>query len=140
MHIEHNENLSSQMMLNIQIILQNHNLLYLLYQQAYEILSSVQKENRLNKDLFVYLHYNGVNDKCRYNLLTANEIEVVLPGDGLSPEAIHNIIIRLQEGSLECMHKGHSAYLLLHYVLLFPHSKLGWYKELCQLSITTERQ
>ncbi|CAG8480889.1 17865_t:CDS:2 [Cetraspora pellucida] len=53
------------------------------------------EENRLNKDLSVYLHYNDVNDKHCYNLPTANEIAVILPGDELSPEAMHDIIIRL---------------------------------------------
>ncbi|CAG8521394.1 1197_t:CDS:2 [Cetraspora pellucida] len=59
----------------------------------YDILLCVQEENRLNKDLSVYLHYNGVNDKHHYNLPTANVIAVILSGDGSSPKAMHDIII-----------------------------------------------
>ncbi|CAG8485056.1 9555_t:CDS:2 [Scutellospora calospora] len=77
MRIGHNTNLLPQTMQNIQTVLQNNYL--------------------LNTDLSVYLHYNSVNDKYHYNLLLTNKIAVILLDDRSLPEAIHDIVIRLQE-------------------------------------------
>ncbi|CAG8760334.1 1985_t:CDS:2, partial [Ambispora leptoticha] len=71
---------------------------------------------------------------CCYNLPTINAIAIILPGEGFVPEAIRNIMLRLHGGSLKCIHECHPAYLPLHYILLFPHSELGWYPELSNFS------
>ncbi|CAG8623234.1 15423_t:CDS:2 [Acaulospora morrowiae] len=109
------------------------------YQQAHKILLQAH-EDGTDEDVAIYLHYTNTTDKHCYNLLTINEIAVILPGDGSVPEAIRDIIIRLCEGSLERIHKGHPAYLPLHYVLLFPYGELGWHEGLRHALTDTEEQ
>ncbi|KDQ27730.1 hypothetical protein PLEOSDRAFT_1042559, partial [Pleurotus ostreatus PC15] len=58
----------------------------------------------------------------RYNLPTADEVAMILPGDG-SKADYRDIILRrrLPQGTgLYRINEGHPAYSPLHYVLLFP--------------------
>ncbi|KAI0308611.1 hypothetical protein OF83DRAFT_1073238, partial [Amylostereum chailletii] len=61
-----------------------------------------------------------------YNLPTANEIAVIIPGDETQPVAAHDIILRRHTGGLDSIGDGHAAYTCLHYVLLFPWGTPGW--------------
>ncbi|CAG8740147.1 18684_t:CDS:1, partial [Acaulospora morrowiae] len=124
-----NKGLSAQIMWEIQETLRKSHAFYPLYQQAHEILLQAH-EDGTDEDVAIYLHHTNTTDKYRYNLLTINEVAVILPGDGSVPEATRDIIIRLRGGSLERIHEGHPAYLPLHYVLLFPHGELGWHEGL----------
>lgn len=90
---------------------------YPLYQQAYEILSQFNEHNTNNANLAIYLHYISTTNRHRYNLPTADEIAILLPGDGFIPQAMRNIVFRLRDNPLECIHEEHPAYLPLHYVL-----------------------
>ncbi|CAG8807594.1 20471_t:CDS:2 [Cetraspora pellucida] len=125
-----NKNLHTQTMWELQEILREHHAFYPIYQQAHEILSQVCEEGVSETDLAVHLHFNAATDRHRYNLLTSNEIAVILPGDGSEPKAMRDIVIRLRGGPLEHIHEAHPAYLPLHYVLFFPHRELGWHAEL----------
>ncbi|CAG8829981.1 24498_t:CDS:2, partial [Gigaspora rosea] len=46
--------------------------------------------------LKVYLHFNKQTDKRCYNLPTANEIAIILPGNFSISETMRDIILRLQ--------------------------------------------
>lgn len=82
------------------------------------------------------------NDPCCYNLPTANEVGVILPGEDIFQGDCHDIIIHLRpqyyhnphdrQNHLQLYHisEGHPAYAPLHYVLLFPFGEPGWYYEL----------
>ncbi|CAG8740370.1 20509_t:CDS:2, partial [Gigaspora rosea] len=114
-------------------ILRDHHAFYPKYQQTFEILSQARQDGASETDLAIHLHFNSATDHCRYNLPTTNEIAVILPGDDFVLECMHDIILHLCGGPLERIHKGHPAYLPLHYVLLFPYSELGWHSELQQI-------
>jgi len=67
-----------------------------------------------------------------YAAPTSDEVAVILPGDGTSPER-RDIVLRPRSsnsGSLACIDDGHLAYAPLHYVLLFPFGTHGWHRDL----------
>lgn len=75
----------------------------------------------------------------RHNLPTADEVAMILPGDGSSPD-YRDIILRrrMPSGtSLYRIHEGHPAYSPLHYVLLFPYGEHGWHDELRMINPDT---
>ncbi|CAG8623720.1 23732_t:CDS:2, partial [Racocetra persica] len=99
--IERNTNLCVQTMWKIQQILREYHTFYPKYQQAYEILYQACEEGTCEIDLAVLLHCNATTDHCCYNLSTSNKIAIILPGDGTTPEEMHNIIFHLWDGPLE---------------------------------------
>ncbi|XP_052189897.1 uncharacterized protein LOC127799715 [Diospyros lotus] len=87
-----------------------------------------------------HLHYNSRTDRRRYNLPTADEIAIVIPGDGTEASGMRDIILHFR-GNNELMqiNECHPAYLPLHYVLLFPYGELGWEPELKLWNVQYDR-
>ncbi|CAG8602047.1 484_t:CDS:2, partial [Diversispora eburnea] len=110
--MENNKTLNVDTMWKIQELLYENHTFYPLYKQAHEILQQAEEKGETSKDLTAYLHFRKSTDKRCYNLPTANEIAIILPG------------------SLQRIHEGHPAYLPLHYVLLFTYGELGWHSEM----------
>ncbi|KAJ8481437.1 hypothetical protein ONZ45_g15318 [Pleurotus djamor] len=79
----------------------------------------------------------------QHNLPTADEVAVILPGDGSAPN-YRDIILHKRAPSsgpsLYRIHEGHPAYLPLHYVLLFPRGEHGWHNDLWQVDPKTGRR
>ncbi|KZP24540.1 hypothetical protein FIBSPDRAFT_929756 [Athelia psychrophila] len=99
-----------------------------LYKHAFEVL----QEHGEVPDVHIRLRCAPNQDRRRYNLPTADEVAVILPGDGSQPTDSRDIILRLRwpDGPLQRISDGHPAYASLHYVLLFPHGEDGWHWEL----------
>ncbi|KAF7150782.1 hypothetical protein RHSIM_Rhsim02G0030300 [Rhododendron simsii] len=96
--------------------------------RAFEILN--QSES-VGQNLPAYLHYSSSTDRRRYNLPTANEIAIILPGDGTEKSGMRDIVLHLRgNNGLMRVNECHPAYLPLHYVLLFPRGELGWEPEM----------
>ncbi|KAF7124123.1 hypothetical protein RHSIM_Rhsim12G0094200 [Rhododendron simsii] len=96
--------------------------------RAFEILN--QSES-VGQNLPAYLHYSSSTDRWRYNLPTANEIAIILPGDGTEKSGMRDIVLHLRgNNGLMRFNECHPAYLPLHYVLLFPRGELGWEPEM----------
>jgi len=68
---------------------------------------------------------------------TSDEVAVILPGDGTSPER-RDIVLRERSdtNSLARIDDGHPAYAPLHYVLLFPHGTHGWHEDMHHVAIS----
>jgi hypothetical protein len=108
-----------------------------IYRHAYEILQMYDAPDYTVKLCVVPGH-----DPRRYNLPTANEVGVILPGEDifqgdhrdiilhLRPRYYHNPINHRDHLQLSRISEGHPAYVPLHYVLLFPFGEPGWYYEL----------
>ena len=79
-------------------------------------------------DIRMVIRADGGPDPRRYNLPTAPEISVLLPGSGYS-EAVANrdIVLHAYGGGIKRITETHCAYDSLHYVLLFPQGDDGWY-------------
>ena len=68
--------------------------------------------------------------KGRINLLTGNEIAAIIP-DETSRYRSRDIVLadRTESGRASNLTKipaTHPAYMLLHYILLFPHGDYSW--------------
>ena len=88
------------------------------------------------KVLPAYLNYNSANDQRVYNLPTADEISIILPGDGTERSGMRDIILHLRvDNRLLQISECYPAYLPLHYILLFPQGELGWEPDLKQWDV-----
>jgi hypothetical protein len=114
----------------LQDTLYNHHPGVQLYKQALELTSNMPPEHQCK----LALHFDERTDRRHYNLPTAaaaNEIAVILPGDGDQLQDCHDIILYCWHGEpLQCISEMHPMYLCLHYVLLFPTGQLGWHKRM----------
>jgi hypothetical protein len=135
--VSRNGNLALNTMAVLQHVLHSHNAYSPLYQHAYEILTMYDAP-----DYSIKLCVLPGNDPRRYNLPTADEVGVVLPGDDRFPGDYRDIVLHLRpqyyhdprDGrdhlQLSRINEGHAAYSPLHYVLLFPYGEAGWYQGL----------
>jgi len=76
----------------------------------------------------IRLHLQPGADARRYNLPTADEIAVIVPGDGSeNVQDSRDIVIQHQGGALRRISHLHQSYSSLHYVLLFPRGENDWH-------------
>jgi hypothetical protein len=121
----------------LQDIMYHHNTYLTVYQHAFEVL---QRYNA--PDYTMKLCVLPGNDPRRYNLLTVNEVGIILPGgedlEGdyrdiivhLRPQYYHNTHDGQDHLQLHRIDEAHAAYAPLHYVILFPYGEAGWYQGL----------
>jgi hypothetical protein len=132
-----NDDLSLTTMRVLQQLLCDYNAYTPIYQHAHEILQRYDAP-----DYTVKLCVVPGNDPRRYNLPTANEVGVILPGEDIFQGDRRDIILHLRPQyyynehdnsdhlQLQRISEGHAAYAPLHYVLFFPFGEPGWYYEL----------
>jgi hypothetical protein len=135
--ISRNENLSLRTMQILQGVMSDYNTYTPIYRHAYEVLRAYDAP-----DYTVRLCVVPGNDPRRYNLPTADEVGVILPGENvfqgdhrdivlhLRPQYYQNAHDNMQHLQLHRISEGHAAYAPLHYVLLFPYGEPGWYYDL----------
>ena len=135
--ISHNKNLSLNTIQSFQHMMWTYNAYTPVYQHAHEVLQMYDAP-----DYTVKLCVAPGNDLRHYNLQTADEVGVILPGENvfrgdhrdiiihLRPQYYHNPHDNLDHLQLQCISEGHAVYAPLHYVLLFPYGESGWYYEL----------
>jgi hypothetical protein len=71
----------------------------------------------------------------RYNLPTAEEVAIILPGDEAQPADHCDIIIQTRAGPLKRIMETNPAYQALYYILLFPRGDHGWH---CNIPLNLE--
>ncbi|KAJ6536878.1 hypothetical protein B0H19DRAFT_962638, partial [Mycena capillaripes] len=99
------------------------------FKHAYEILEELGDDVQ---DAEIRLRVIPGNDRRRYNLPTAEEVAVILPGDGSSGEG-RDIILRNRlpaDSPMLRISDNHPAYTPLYFVLLFPRGEHGWHPDL----------
>ncbi|KDR74073.1 hypothetical protein GALMADRAFT_71234, partial [Galerina marginata CBS 339.88] len=115
-----NRTLNREVMRILQDVLYRRHPAVQLYKQAYELTRNMPPEQQCT----IALRFNQGADRRRYNLPTAaaaNEIAVILPGDGDQPTDVRDIILHRRAGqSFDRIDELHPLYHPLHYVLLFP--------------------
>jgi len=74
------------------------------------------------------LHVNLQQDQRTHNLPTAEEIAVIILEKGIH-HALDNrdVVLQARGEQLEQISQNSPSYAALHYVLLFPKGKNGWY-------------
>ena len=130
-----NHNLDRTVMQILQDTLYRHHPGIEMYKQAYELTRNMPAENQCK----IALRFDERTDRRRYNLpasAAANEIAVILPGDGDQPQDCHDIVLHRRCGQpLERISELHPMYLSLHYVLLFPTGQLGWHRRMLRADV-----
>jgi hypothetical protein len=100
-----------------------------LYKQAYTLTRNMPPEDQCR----IALRFQENIDRRRYDdpLPSANEIAIILPGDGDTPTDCQDIILfRKGGGSHQRIRDSHPFYPSLRYVLLFPTGQLGWHRRI----------
>ncbi|KAF7334120.1 ATP-dependent DNA helicase [Mycena venus] len=123
-----NSNLCEDTMRSLQALLTAHHPYAPIYKQAYEILEDLGDVEEAE----VRLRVMPGQDHRRYNLPNADEVAVILPGDG-SANDNRDIILRNRQADNAPMQRIsdiHPAYMPLYYVLLFPCGEHGWHPDL----------
>ena len=108
----------------LQTMLSKHHQYVPVYRHAFKILQTYDPAN----DVEVHLQLTPGLDRCRYNLPTADEVAVILPGNHSTEP--RDIVLRLRSGPLHRISDLHPAYTPLQYPLLFPRGENGWYPEM----------
>ncbi|TFK82097.1 hypothetical protein K466DRAFT_448549, partial [Polyporus arcularius HHB13444] len=99
-----------------------------IFRFAFEWLSEQERAAGDGQDLSIRLVVDRSRDRRRYNLPTADDIAVLLPGQ--SGGDCRDIVLRTRAGPLHHIHEAHPAYAPLHYPILFPYGTSGWHWEM----------
>ncbi|KJA13929.1 hypothetical protein HYPSUDRAFT_112539, partial [Hypholoma sublateritium FD-334 SS-4] len=110
-----NASLDRNIMQDLQTMLEQHHSYVPIYRHAYEILQGYDPSN----DAVVRLRLTPGLDRRRFNLPTADEVAMILPGTHTTLEP-RDIVLRLRSGPLYRISDLHPAYVPLQYPLLFP--------------------
>ena len=123
-----NSGLDPETLRTLQNMLSNNHQYAPVYRHAYEILQHYNPEN----DVSIRLRVAPGHDRRRYNLPTADEVAVILPGvDGSNTQLRErDIVLQNRGGALQTISDLHPAYVPLYYVLLFPFGENGWHPDL----------
>lgn len=68
---------------------------------------------------------DGPSDK-RYNRLTANEVAMVIEGDGPVGATSREIILHRKDGNFQRISELHTGYMAMRYPVVFWNGKQGW--------------
>ena len=130
-----NQSLSHNIMQGLQnMLLQNHQYAPI-FKHVHEILRDY---NGPVEDAEVRLRVAPGLNKRRYNLPTADEVAVILPGAQI--KAPCDIILRNRDGPLYQISDLHPAYAPLQYPLLFPRGENRWHPDMVLHESTQQRE
>lgn len=123
-----NSGLNPDTLRTLQHMLLNNHQYVPVYRHAFEILQNYNPDN----DVSICLCVAPGHDRHRYNLLTADEVAVILPGvDGDNMRLRErDVILHSRAGELQIISDLHPAYVPLYYVLLFPYGENSWHPDL----------
>ena len=125
--MQNNSSGNRNIMLTLQSVLEN-NPMTACFKNAFAIMQQQEHRHQLPQIRLKLAEIPG-KDHCRYNLPTAQEIAVIMPGQGDDADGntYRGIILHLKDGPLCHINELNPLYLPLHYVLLFPRGELGWH-------------
>ena len=125
-----NSGLNHETLRSLQEMLLEHHQYVPIYQHAFEILNQYDPDDDISIRLRVAPGYH--HHRRQYNLPTADEVAVILPGADSDDLQIHrrDIILQKRSGALQTISDLHPAYVPLYYVLLFPYGENGWHPDL----------
>jgi hypothetical protein len=97
------------------------------YANVYKTLGEVVRQNPTsNIELRLLAAREGQHTR-RYNVPGADEVAVILPGNGSEDVRGRDIVLRCTDGTLQRVNEIHPAYNALQYPLLFPRGEDGWH-------------
>ena len=126
--MDRNGNLREDTMRLLQDLLTQSHRYAPIFRQAHEVLTTIGDVQNASVSLQVMAN----RDQRRYNLPIADEVAMIMPGDGI-PRDYRDIVLHFRaprDLPLLRINEGHPAYAPLHYVLLFPYGDHGWHEDL----------
>ena len=95
------------------------------YHHAYELIKEVLADEQ--QEVTIRLHVNLQQDQRTHNLLTAEEIAVIIPEEGVH-HALDNrdVVLQARGGQLEQISQNSPLYTALHY---FQRGRMGSMQE-----------
>ena len=126
--VARNEGTTPEIMLELQDMMHANNPYIPMYKTAHEILLALPVAQR---NVECRIHLDESTDRHRYNLLQADQIAAILPGDAENATHGRDIILRLRHGeggNLQRIYEDSPTYTPLLYVLLFPYGETGFHR------------
>ena len=121
-----NAGLQRHIMQILQDMLHRHHPAVQLYKQAFEMTRNLPPDQNCR----IALRFTNEQDRRCYNLPTATELAVILPGDGDQATTSRDIVLFKIGGGIRRINDLHPLYASLHFVLLFPTGQLGWHNNI----------
>jgi hypothetical protein len=120
-----NSNLDPDTLHVLQDMLLSNNRYVTIYRHSFEILEHYDPDD----DVSIRLRVTSTQDHRRFNLPTADEVAVILPGmEGVTTDQrSRDIVLQNRTHGLQIISDLHPAYVPLYYVLLFPYGENGWH-------------
>ena len=113
------------------LILTNHRWAHI-FKHAMDVFQETPCEH-----VSIQLTANRNRDWRRWNLPTADEVAVVIPGDGTQSRGRRDIVVHRQDGPLRRVSDGSPIYECLQYPFLFIYGEDGYHYDL-QMSSSRE--
>ena len=96
------------------------------YCYAYKLIRKKPVEEQ--EEITIRLHVNLQQDQRIHNLLTAEEIAVIIPKEGVHHAMDdRDVVLQARGGQLQRISQNSFSYAALHYVLLFPKGENSWH-------------
>ena len=118
--MERNATLDPIIMECLQTLILTHHRWARIFKHALEVFEESECEN-----VSIQLTANQNRDRRRWNLPTADEVAVVIPGDGTQSYGHREIVVHLRDGPLRKIGDGSPMYECLQYPFLFIHGEDG---------------
>jgi len=132
--MQRNVTLDPIIMEDLQSLILAHHRWARIFKHAMDVFQETQCEN-----VSIQLTANGNRDRRRWNLPTADEVAVVIPGDGTQSYGRRDIVVHHRDGPLRRISDGSPMYESLQYPFLFIHGEDGYHYDL-QMSPSKENR
>ena len=132
--MRHNTTLDPIIMETLQTLILTHHRWARIFKHAMEVFEETECD-----DVSIQLTANHNQDRRRWNLPTADEIAVIIPGDGTQSYGHRDIVVHRRDGPLRRISDGSSMYECLQYPFLFIYGEDGYHYNL-QMSPSKENR
>ncbi|KAJ7314343.1 hypothetical protein DFH08DRAFT_821375 [Mycena albidolilacea] len=110
-----------------QVLRENHAYIPLFKTALERLHEQKQAHPEVASQFYTTIHCEKGTDPRRYNAPTADEVAVVLPGDGSHATNYRDLILNYRGGGLKRIYEYNASYQPMVYVLLFPYGENGWH-------------
>jgi hypothetical protein len=131
--LHHHGHVDRGILIRLQDVLRQHNPYHAVYFTVMERIHNQQPTSLRLRTIV-----DKRTDHRRYNLPTASEVALILPGSGDEVFDRRDIVIHERDGRLKSISELRSDYLPLRYPILFPYGEQGWHENM-RSDVTAEK-
>lgn len=122
--------LNAEVMGILDNVLRQHHAYVRIFKTAFERLRDQQRDHpNAPSEVYTIIRCEEGTDARRYNAPTAEEVAVILPGDGSIQTDSRDLILQYRNGpqAMKRIREINGSYQPSVYVLLFPYGENGWH-------------